>query len=59
MNAGGNRALVIDDGTLEGLLPITDVVRLVSWKKAGAALTSIPWPLVVLPAHEQRRRYAM
>ena len=37
MNAGGNRALVIDDGTLEGLLPITDVVRLVSWKKAGAA----------------------
>ena len=47
MNAGGNRALVIDDGTLEGLLPITDVVRLVSWKKAGAALTSIPWPLVV------------
>lgn len=36
MNAGGiNRALVIGDGTLEGLLPITDVVRLVSWKRAG------------------------
>jgi hypothetical protein len=31
MNAGGiNRALVIDDGALEKLLPITDVVRLVS-----------------------------
>jgi predicted transcriptional regulator len=36
INAGGiNRALVIDDGTLEGLLSITDVVRLVSWKIAG------------------------
>ena len=32
MNAGGiNRALVVDDGRLEGLLSITDVVRLVSW----------------------------
>lgn len=36
MNAGGiNRALVMDDGTLEGLLSVTDVVRLVSWKTAG------------------------
>ncbi len=36
MNAGGiNRALVMDDGTLDGLLSITDVVRLVSWKTAG------------------------
>jgi Zn-dependent protease/predicted transcriptional regulator len=36
INAGGiNRALVMDDGTLEGLLSITDVVRLVSWKTAG------------------------
>ena len=36
MNAGGiNRALVMDDGRLEGILSITDVVRLVSWKTAG------------------------
>ena len=36
INAGGiNRALVMDDGRLEGLLSITDVVRLVSWKTAG------------------------
>jgi hypothetical protein len=34
MNAGGiNRALVMDDGTLEGLFSITDVVRLVSRKQ--------------------------
>jgi Zn-dependent protease/CBS domain-containing protein len=38
INSGGiNRALVIDDGRLEGLLSITDVVRLVSWKAAGQA----------------------
>lgn len=38
INAGGiNRALVMDDGTLEGLLSITDVVRLVSWKTAERA----------------------
>ena len=30
-----NRALVIDDGRLEGLLSITDIVRLVSWRTAG------------------------
>ncbi|MGZ4406629.1 MAG: site-2 protease family protein [Gaiellaceae bacterium] len=36
MNTGSiNRALVMDDGTLEGLLSITDVVRLVSWTEAG------------------------
>jgi predicted transcriptional regulator len=36
INAGSiNRALVMDDGRLEGLLSITDVVRLVSWKTAG------------------------
>jgi Zn-dependent protease/predicted transcriptional regulator len=36
INAGGiNRALVMDDGRLAGLLSITDVVRLVSWKTAG------------------------
>jgi Zn-dependent protease len=33
INADGvNRALVLDDGRLEGLLSVTDVVRLVSWK---------------------------
>ena len=38
MNTGGiNRALVMDDGTLEGLLSITDVVRLVSWKESRRA----------------------
>ncbi len=36
INTGGvNRALVLDDGNLEGLLSITDVVRLVSWTTAG------------------------
>jgi Zn-dependent protease len=36
MNAGGlNRALVLEDGTLGGLLSVTDVIRLVSWKSAG------------------------
>lgn len=38
MNAGAtNRALVLEDGTLEGLLSVTDVIRLVSWKTAGRA----------------------
>ncbi|MGZ4393451.1 MAG: CBS domain-containing protein [Gaiellaceae bacterium] len=38
MNDNGiNRAIVLDGGSLEGLLSITDVVRLVSWKTAGRA----------------------
>lgn len=38
MSAGGiNRALVMDDGRLEGLLSITDVARLISWKTKQAA----------------------
>ena len=36
MSAGRiNRALVLDDGALEGLLSVTDVIRLVTWKTAG------------------------
>jgi Zn-dependent protease/predicted transcriptional regulator len=34
-DSGVRRALVMDDGRLEGLLSMTDVVRLVSWKTAG------------------------
>jgi Zn-dependent protease/CBS domain-containing protein len=34
-DSGVKRALVMDDGRLEGLLSMTDVVRLVSWKTAG------------------------
>jgi CBS-domain-containing membrane protein len=35
--SGIRRALVMDDGDLAGLLSMTDVARLVSWKTAGHA----------------------
>lgn len=35
VDTGVNRALVLDDGRFEGLLSMTDVVRLVSWTTAG------------------------
>ena len=57
-DAGGiNRALVIDDGTLEGSSRSLASSGSSRGRKPGA-LTFIPWSLIVSPAHEQRRRYA-